>query len=186
MRTILPRLTRVGYAAFGGVAALSAMALWGGAFGLPWLRDIGADYAPMSLASALAFLMLAASFLAAERGRRAAAVVAAGLTALLAAAALAESYFLLDLNLDIAPAASLTLLLGALATPLSRNTRVFGVPLSAAAAAVMGAVAFFALLGLSQRVLRFDIAAPLLGFSAPGALAAMLVAVGLAAARPSR
>src|SRR5687768_7147446 len=185
MRTILPRLTRVGHAAFGGVSALSAMALWGWAFNLPWLRALGADYAPMSLASALAFLMLAASFLAAERGRRVGAIVAAAITGLLAGAALVEEYFLVQLNLDIAPAASLTLLLGALATPLSRNTRVFGVPLSAAAAAVMGAVAFFALLGLSLRVLRFDIAAPLLGFSAPGALAAMLAAIGLAAARPT-
>ena len=34
-------------------------------------------------------------------------------------------------------------------------------------------------------MLRFDIAAPLLGFSAPGALAAMLAAIALAAARPT-
>jgi len=34
-------------------------------------------------------------------------------------------------------------------------------------------------------VLRFDIAAPLLGFSAPAAVATMLAAIGLAAARPS-
>ena len=154
--------------------------MWGAAFDLPRLRDLGAGYAPMSPASALAFLMLAASFLAAERGRRAAAVAAAAISALLAGGALAEDYFLLPLNLDIAPAASLTLLLAALATPLPGGTRAFGVPLSAAAAAVIGAVAFFALLGLSLRVLRFDIAAPLLGFSAPGALAAMLAAVGLA------
>src|SRR5262249_17717654 len=53
------------------------------------------------------------------------------------------------------------------------------------AAALVGAVAFFALLGLSLRVLRFDIAAPLLGFSAPAAVATMLAAIGLAAARPS-
>ena len=33
----------------------------------PALRDLGADFAPMSPAAALAFLLLAASFLAAER-----------------------------------------------------------------------------------------------------------------------
>src|SRR6185436_9789488 len=41
------------------------------------------------------------------------------------------------------------------------------------------------LLGLSLRVLRFDIAAPLLGFSAPAALATMLAAIALVSARPS-
>jgi PAS domain S-box-containing protein len=53
---------------------------------------------------------------------------------------------------------------------------------------VAGAVAltaFFALLGMSLRMLRFDLAAPLLGFSAPGALAALLGAFALAAGRPS-
>src|SRR5206468_6140929 len=53
------------------------------------------------------------------------------------------------------------------------------------AAGVIGTVAFFALLGLSLRVLRFDIAAPLLGFSAPAALATMLAAIALATGRPS-
>ena len=51
--------------------------------------------------------------------------------------------------------------------------------------ALVGAAAFFALLGLSLRVLRFDIAAPLLGFSAPGAFASMLAAIALAAGRPT-
>src|SRR5439155_79717 len=53
------------------------------------------------------------------------------------------------------------------------------------AAGVIGTVAFFALLGLSLRVLRFDIAAPLLGFSAPAELATMLAAIALATGRPS-
>src|ERR671914_523946 len=186
MAKLLSRLTRVAYGAFGLVALLAAMALWGWAIHVPWLRDLGADFAPMSAPGALAFLLLAASFLAAERGQRAAAYVAAGITAALALAALAEQYFTNSLPIDIAPAAAMTLLLLALVTPLPRNARVFGVPVHGAAAALIGAVAFFALLGLSLRVLRFDIAAPLLGFSAPGALAAMLAAIGLAAARPTR
>jgi len=185
MPKILSRLTRAAHAAFGVVAALAAMALWGWAIHVPWLRDLGADFAPMSAPGALAFLLLAGSFLAAERGRRRSAYAAASITALLALAALAEEYFGLDLKINIAPVASLTLLVLALVTPLPRSARVFGVSLHGAAAAVIGAVAFFALLGLSLRVLRFDIAAPLLGFSAPGALAAMLAAFALAAARPT-
>jgi PAS domain S-box-containing protein len=185
MAKLPARLTRVAYGAFGLVAALAAMALWGWAIHVPWLRHLGADFAPMSAPGALAFVLLAASFLAAERGRRASAYAAASITAALALAALAEEYFLLSLNIQIAPAASLTLLLLAIVTPLPRHARVFGFSVHGAAAALIGAVAFFALLGLSLRVLRFDIAAPLLGFSAPGALAAMLAAVGLAAARPT-
>jgi PAS domain S-box-containing protein len=180
------RLTRVAYACYGLVAALAALALWGWAIDAPALRDLGADFAPMSVAAATGFLLLAGSFLAAERGRRRSAYTASGLSALLALGALAGHYSgLLLFDFDIAPAASLTLLVLALVTPLPRGARLFGAALHGAAAALVGAVAFFALLGLSLRILRFDIPAPLLGFSAPGALAAMLAAVGLAAGRPS-
>jgi len=185
MTTLLSRLARSAHAAFGAVAALAALALWGWAIDLPALRDLGADFAPMSAPAALAFLLLAGSFLAAERGRRASAYAAAALSALLAVLALLEHYSGLLLNVRIAPAASVTLLVLALVTPLPRGTRAFGVPLHGAAAGVIGAVACFALLGLSLRILRFDIPAPLLGFSAPGAFAAMLAALGLAAARPT-
>src|SRR5688572_7756683 len=185
MPMILSRLTRLAHAAFGVVAVLAAMALWGWAVDVPWLRDLGADFAPMSPASAFAFLMLAASFLAAERGQRAVAWCAAGVAAALALTALVDDYFSLPLRLDIAPAASLTVLVLALVMPRPRSARVLGVSPHGAAAALIGAVAFFALLGLSLRVLRFDIPAPLLGFSAPGAGAAMLAAIALAAARPT-
>jgi PAS domain S-box-containing protein len=83
------------------------------------------------------------------------------------------------------PASCVALLVLALAAPLAPGTRVFGLPANGLAAAAIGAVAFFALLGLSLRVLRFDVAAPLLGFSAPEAVAAMLAAIGLAAGRPT-
>jgi PAS domain S-box-containing protein len=185
MGKLLSRLTRVAHAAFGVVAALAAMALWGWAIELPWLRDLGADFAPMSAPGALAFLLLAGSFLAAERGRRRSAYAAASITAVLALAALGEVFLSLPIQIRIAPVASVTLLVLALVTPLPRSARGFGVSLHGAAAALIGAVAFFALLGLSLRVLRFDIAAPLLGFSAPGALAAMFAAIALAAARPT-
>ena len=185
MAKLLSRMTRSAHIAFGLVAALAAMAIWGWAMHVPVLRDFGADFAPMSAAAALAFLLLAGSFLAAERGRRVSACVAAGLCAALALAGLADHYLRLGLQIDIAPAAAVTLLVLALVTPLPRGTRAFGIPLQGAAAGLIGAVAFFALLGLSLRILRFDIPAPLLGFSAPGAFAAMLAALGLAAARPT-
>src|SRR5207302_2073652 len=82
-------------------------------------------------------------------------------------------------------AACLTLLRLALVTPLTREPKPFGASANGLAAGVIGTVAFFALLGLSLRVLRFDIAAPLLGFSAPAALATMLAAIALATGRPS-
>jgi PAS domain S-box-containing protein len=185
MTRLLSRLARSAHAAFGAVAALAALALWGWAVEVPVLRDLGADFAPMSAPAALAFLLIAGSFLAAERGRHGNAYAAAALAALLAVAALVEHYFSLSLNVHIAPAASVTLLVLALVTPLPRGTRAFGIPLHGAAAGLIGGVAFFALLGLSLRILRFDIPAPLLGFSAPGAFAAMLAAIGLAAARPA-
>jgi len=185
MEKLLMRLRRAAHAAFGVVAALAAMALWGWAIHVPWLRDLGADFAPMSAPGAAAFLLLAASFLAAERGKRRSAYAAAGITAVLALLALAEQFLGLTTQVSIAPAASITLLVLALVTPLPRSARVFGVSLHGTAATLIGAVAFFALLGLSLRILRFDIAAPLLGFSAPGALAAMFAAIALAAARPT-
>jgi PAS domain S-box-containing protein len=185
MTKLMARLTRVAHAAFGGVAALAALALWGWALDLPRLRDLGADFAPMSAPAALALLLLVGSFLAAERGRRRSATVAAGITFALALAALLEEFFGIGLRTSIAPVVSLTFLALALVMPLRRGARAFGVSLHGAAAALVGAVAFFALLGLSLRVLRLDIPAPLLGFSAPGALAAMFAAIGLAVARPT-
>jgi hypothetical protein len=53
------RLTRSAHAAFGAVAALAAMALWGWAIDVPVLRDLGADFAPMSPSAAIACLLLA-------------------------------------------------------------------------------------------------------------------------------
>jgi PAS domain S-box-containing protein len=139
----------------------------------------------MSACAALAFLLLAGSFLAAERGRRRSAIAAAAITAALAVTALADEFFALSLRTQIAPVVSLTLLALAMVMPLRRGARAFGVPLHGSAAAAAGAVALFALLGLSLRILRLDIPAPLLGFSAPSAFAAMLAAVALAAARPT-
>src|SRR6185503_15598514 len=121
------QLTRVAHGAYALAAALAAMALWGWALDVAWLRDLGADFAPMSAPAALAFVLLAAGFVAAERGRQRMALATSMLVALVAGAALVEALF----------------------------------------------------------VLRFDIAAPLLGFSAPGAIAAMLAAIAIAAARPT-
>jgi PAS domain S-box-containing protein len=182
---LLSRLSRCAHAAFGIVALLGAIGLAGWALDMPSLRHLGADFAPMSVPAAIGFMLLAASFLAAERQRRRSAFSASALTALLAAAALADEYFGLGWGMGMAPIASLTLLIAAVVTPMQRSTRVFGVSPHGAAAAIIGATAFFALLGLSLRVLRFDVAAPLLGFSAPGALASMFAALGIVAARPT-
>src|ERR1700741_1148817 len=147
MAKLLSRMKRSAHVAFGRVAALAAMAIGGGAVDLPMLRDFGADFAPMSAPAALGFLLLAGSFLASERGRRASAYAAAGLCAALAVAALADHYLHLALQIDIAPAASVTLLVLALVTPLPRGARAFGVPVHGAAAALIVAGAVFALLG---------------------------------------
>src|ERR687884_403171 len=77
--SLVPRLERISRAAYGIVAALGALAIWGWALGVPVLRDLGADFAPMSPAAALAFVLLATSFFAAERGRRKGALAAAAL-----------------------------------------------------------------------------------------------------------
>ena len=182
---LLSRLTRVAYAAYGLAAMLAAMALWGWAIDVRWLRDLGADFAPMPTSAGLAFILLAAGFVAADRGRRRAAVAACALSAMIAGAALADALLGLPIDMGISPTASVAILLLALVTPLPSRARAFGISLHGTVAALVGAAAFFALLGLSLRVLRFDIAAPLLGFSAPGALATMLAAIAHAAARPT-
>jgi PAS domain S-box-containing protein len=146
---------------------------------VPQLRDLGADFAPMMPAAALAFMLLACGYLAAERGRRRSAWIASGLVAILA------SFALLDELVYMSPAMCFTLLALALATPLRRERRLLGFSLNAAAASLIAAVGFFVLLGLTLRLLRFDIAAPLLGFSAPGALATLLAGFALGAGRPS-
>ena len=196
---LVPRLARISRAAYGIVAALGAAAIWGWVLGVPALRDLGADFAPMSPGAALAFLLLATSFFAAELGRRKSSALAAALAALIAGLTLAESLAGWPLGMTfewvvarggemparMSIAACVTLVLLAIVTPLARDPKLFRVSSNAFAAAVIGTVAFFALLGLSLRVLRFDIAAPLLGFSAPAAVATMLAAIAIATGRPS-
>ncbi len=204
--TLAARLAAAARGAFGVVAALGAGALWGWALGVPFLRDLGADFAPMPPAGALAFLLLAGSFFAAQRGKDAAATrwrrtaFAAALTAgLIAALTLLEDFAGPPLGMTfrwlagrggevpalLSPAVCITLLVLAAATPLSREVRIGKLSLNAAAGTLVAATGFFVLLGLSLRVLRFDVAAPLLGFSAPAAVATLLTGFALCAARPS-
>ncbi|HEY3075661.1 MAG TPA: ATP-binding protein [Burkholderiales bacterium] len=197
--SLVPRLVRVSRASYGVVALLGASAIWGWVLGVPFLRDLGADFAPMSPGGALALLLLATSYFAAQAGRQKSAVAAATLAGAIAALTLAETLLGLPLGMNfewlaargaempghLSIAACVTLLLLALVTPLARDPKIFGASANGLAAGVIGTVAFFALLGLSLRVLRFDIAAPLLGFSAPAALATMLAAIALATGRPS-
>src|SRR3954469_20952156 len=197
--SLIPSLARVARVAFGTVALLGAAALWGWVIDVPALRDLGADFAPMSPAGALAFLLLAGSFYAARTGRSRTAIFAAGVAGTIAVLTLVEALAGLPLGMSfewlaadggemparLSIAQCVTLLLLALVTPLERDPKIFGLSANAIAATAIGAVAFFALLGLSLRVLRFDISAPLLGLSAPGAAATMLAAIALAAGRPT-
>jgi PAS domain S-box-containing protein len=196
---LVARLARISRAAYGAVAVLGAAALWGWVLGVPVLRDLGADFAPMSPGEALALVLLAASFFASRTGRPKAAFAAAGVAGAIAVLTLAETLLGLRLGMSfewmaarggempgrMSLAACVTLVLLALVTPLEPDRRVLRVSANALGAGVIGTVAFFALLGLSLRVLRFDVASPLLGFSAPAALATMLAAIAIAAARPS-
>src|ERR687883_973457 len=99
---LLARLERISRAAFGIVATLGAAAIWGWVLGVPPLRDLGADFAPMSPSAALALVLLATSFFAAERGRRKSSTVAAGLAALIALLTLVESLTGLPLGMSFA------------------------------------------------------------------------------------
>ena len=138
--SLVPRLARVSRAAYGVVALLGASAIWGWALGVPLLRDLGADFAPMSPGAALALLLLATSYFAAEVGRRRSAAVAAIGAGAIAALSLAESLLGLPLGMNfqwmvargaempgyMSIAACVTLLLLALVTPLARDPKPFG------------------------------------------------------------
>src|SRR5690349_13357922 len=171
------QLFRIARTAYGLAALIGAAALWGWAIGVAALRDLGADFAPMSAAEAIAFLLLGASFYATQQegyaGRRSAYAAAA------VAAALATFAFFLDILGGMSAATTLVIVSLAVTTPLSRNVRILGWSANALGASAIGAVALFALLGATLRVLRFDVAAPLLGFSVPGAIAAALAALAL-------
>src|SRR5436190_19260878 len=88
--SLIPILARVSRAAYGTVALLGAAALWGWVIDVPALRDIGADFAPMSPAAALAFVFLSGSFYAARTGRRRTAMAAAAAAGAIAALTLLE------------------------------------------------------------------------------------------------
>ncbi|HYL91435.1 MAG TPA: ATP-binding protein [Burkholderiales bacterium] len=204
---LVARLARISRAAYGIVAVLGAAAIWGWVLGVPALRDLGADYAAMSPGAALALLLLATSFFAAEAARPRSAVVAAGAAGAIALLTLAQHLLGAPLGMSfdwlagpmaemraemrgempdtMSVAGCVTLLLLALVTPLAHDRKILGSSANGIAALAVGTVAFFALLGLSLRLLRFDIAAPLLGFSAPAAIGTMLAAIALACARPS-
>ena len=199
---ISSRLGRFGDAAFGVVAAIAAITLWGWAIDSPPMRDFGTGYPAMPPAGALAYLLLACSFFAANgRGSRDrfAAFAAAALSGAISLLSLAEhAGFATGMAFQVLPAAKLlpplilspaaatAILLLSLTVPLGRELRILQLPSSSVIAGVVGSVAFFALLGWSLRVLSFDIAAPLLGFSLPGALCAVLAAIAVAARRPGR
>src|SRR5689334_24977915 len=88
---LISRLARVSRTAYGLVALLGALAVWGWAIDVPVLRDLGADFAPMPPGAALAFVLLATSFFAAREGRARTAWLAAGIAGGIGALTLAET-----------------------------------------------------------------------------------------------
>jgi PAS domain S-box-containing protein len=190
---LLGKLSRAAQLAYGLAALIATAATWGWAIDVPRLRDLGADFAPMTPGEALAFLLLASSFYASHRDdyrSRRAAYSAAAVAGAIGLFGLVEALSgePLGMSFGVAAMSSATCIMVlalALVTPLARDFRVFGASANGIAAGAIGAVAFFALLGASLRVLRFDIGAPLLALSAPGAVAALLAAFALAMGRPT-
>ncbi len=190
---LLGKLSRAAQLAYGLAALIATAAIWGWAIDVPRLRDLGADFAPMAPGEALAFLLLASSFYASHRDdyrSRRAAYSAAAVAGAIGLFGLVEALSgePLGMSFGVAAMSSATcimvLALG-LVTPLARDFKNIGASANGIAAGAIGAVAFFALLGASLRVLRFDIGAPLLALSAPGAVAALLAAFALAMGRPT-
>jgi PAS domain S-box-containing protein len=197
------RLPELANAAIAVAAAIAAVTLWGWALGAAGLRHFGVPAVPMPPGGAIGFLLVAGSFRAASyedprRGRGAR--IAAAIAVLLCLLSLAEHFAGIALGMNfpfasrwaghptsaMSPAASLTLLLLAVAAPLRNDPRMLRVPVNSLVATVAAAVALFSLLGWSLRALGGDVAMPLLGFSLPQALATIAVAGALAADRPSR
>jgi PAS domain S-box-containing protein len=190
---LLAKLSRAAQLAYGLAALIATAAIWGWALDVPRLRDLGADFAPMAPGEALAFLLLASSFYASHRDdyrSRRAAYSAAAVAGAIGLFGLVEALSgePLGMSFGVAAMSSATCIMVlalALVTPLARDFKIFGASANGIAAGAIGAVAFFALLGASLRVLRFDIGAPLLALSAPGAVAALLAAFALAIGRPT-
>jgi PAS domain S-box-containing protein len=190
--SLLRRLGRASRIAYGLAAFIALLALLGWLLEVPHLRDLGADFAPMQPAEAFAYVLLALAFYASHRHdyrSRRASYTAAAAAAAIALFALVEGLTGEPLGMRIgeaalSPATCILLLVLAVVTPMSRDVRIFGVSANGLGAFAIGAAAFFALLGASLRLLRFDIGAPLLDFSGPGAVAALLAAFALAAGRP--
>src|SRR3954469_6185149 len=190
---LLGKLGRAAQLAYGLAALIATTAIWGWAIEVPRLRALGPDFAPMTPGEALAFLLLASSFYAAQRDdyrSRRAAYSAAAVAGAIGLFGLVEALSGEPLGMSFGVAAMsaatcIMVLALALVTPLARDFKIFGASANGLAAGGIGAVAFFALLGASLRVLRFDIGAPLLALSAPGAVAALLAAFALAMGRPT-
>jgi PAS domain S-box-containing protein len=210
MRPVVPlpprgeraRLPDFAHGAVALAAAIAAVTLWGWALGAAGLRHFGVPALPMPPAAAIGILLVACAFRAAARedGGGRSARIAAGLAVVLCLLSLAERFAGVALGMSfpfasrwaghptsaMSPAAALTLLMLAIAAPLRGDPRVLRLPLNGLVAATTAAVAAFALLGFSLRALSWDLAAPLLGFSMPQAIATLAMAAALAADRPSR
>jgi hypothetical protein len=95
------RLGRIANTAYGLVAVLAALALWGWVVDVPALRDLGAQAAPMPPAAALALLLIAGGFTARQRGQRRSALAAACVAVAIAGLTLVEEFARVPLGMQI-------------------------------------------------------------------------------------
>ena len=107
-RAPVSRLSRLAHAAYGVVAMLAVVALWGWVVDIPAMRDLGAEAAPMPPAAALGLLLVAGSFLGAREGNRRGSIAAATLAGAIAVLTLVEQRARVPLGMTLewlAPAA---------------------------------------------------------------------------------
>jgi PAS domain S-box-containing protein len=191
-------LRRTAAAANAIAAAIGALGLLGWVAGSTALRTFGADFPLIQIGSALVLLCGAAALEAAQRGRLRPAVVGAGAIGGFAGATLAGHAVGATFGLDFAflglgapgearlvsvPAglAALGLAAGIL---LHVSRAALAEALTEVLAALLAALAFVAVVGMTFRMLLFYSPAPLLGVSLPAASAYLVLAWSLLAGRP--
>src|SRR5215470_12536872 len=182
------------------VACIGALGLVGWVADIPVLRTFGTASPSLSLATACCLLIAAGAFAAGQKGTVRGVRVAALVIALIAVATLVGHAAGITIGIDLRftglargsqelpSPMSIPMALSFVAVAL--GIALLPVPTAGAArlnlAIAVGviAIAFVALVGLTFRVLLFYAAAPLLGMALPGAIAFLLLGVGLLAGRP--
>src|SRR5262245_35966340 len=193
-------LTRTADWVNGLVASIGVLGLVGWIADIPFLRTFGPASPSLSLATACCLLIAAGALAAGQKGAVRGVRVAALVIALIALATLLGHAAGVTVGTDLRftglargsqelpPPMSIPMALSFIAVAVGialLPVRTAGAArLNLAIAAGVIALAFVALVGLTFRVLLFYAAAPLLGMALPGAIAFLLLGVGLLAGRP--